>query len=931
VKIRVYDHPMIRCQAQDLDAPSLAEWLLQRYGAVQERRLQIYAGQVCGANELELTPAAIMAANAPEYVVLESPGDGGFITSLVISAVLSVASKILAPDPTMPANVNRTQQSPNNSLGARENQVRLLQRVEDIYGTVKAIPSLMMQTYIKYVGTRQVEYGYYCISRGYLDVTDVKDGESFLSEIQGSSAAIYAPFTSPNSGHAPQALVGDPIIDAIVTVRRSVETDGFTLKALNQIQLTPGEGYRFHRGGGSEGPLDVIVQEHKWPNFNAIAEVGQTVTVAPFSDAYTLSQEAECVGADRKYIDRGVSPSLFRDLLPGGEVTFSGWIAPQNNGTFIIATKVDDFTITVTSGSQVDEVREIPTLVTVHAVPDRSSYWGTRTITEVRDGAVVLDGVVFARDLGVTDVYRHVNIAVDNGLSDWTDWVTLPDANRNQVWFNVIATQGMKADAGGESPVFINFQAQIEQLDGGLSPTGNVEDVLGGIGGATSDQIGETLERVTGWTGPARARMRRVTPYLWQFPGTIIDEIKWSDLYSVAPVTKAHFGNKTTIHTVTRATPRATSVRSRQLNCIASRRLPRWTGSGFSGAFDAEGRHVSGTIEATNYLHDIIAAICLDPKIGRREVGELDMVQMSAQVDLAYAVHASIPRFNYTFDSEETSLEEMIFRVADAGSCTAYRQNGRIRLFFDRAQAASTALISHRNSRPGSQTITRVFANDADYDGVEFVYQDPDTGQAETIRLPTDGDYTKLKRFEIPGIRNFAQAWLRANRELAKLRGQRISVQVDMTTDARSLLPGARVDIVDNTVFASFDGEVVGKEDFELELSRDVTFTPAVDHSIVLMCRDGSLESIRVTPGSEPNRVVLQHAPVEAVVTQEGQDGIRTIFSFAADDARQAQAYQVTEIGASDGQYMQVRAINYDAGFYSADTLPIPPRDSVIN
>jgi len=929
VKIRVYDHPMRRDQAQHYEADSLAAWLLQRFGPSQQVGLEIYEGEICRARQLEMTPQAILGATGQEYVVLVSPGDPGTITSLVISAVLSVAAKILAPDPTMPANVNRTQQSPNNALGARENQVRLLQRVEDIYGTVKAIPSLMMQTYTKYVGTRQVEYGYYCISRGYLDVTDIKDGESFISEIGGASAAVYAPFTSPNSGHSPQALIGAPIIDAIVSVRRSVETDGFTLKAQNQIQLEPLDTYVFHKGGGSEGPNDVLVQGNKRPNFNAISEVGQTITIGAIDASYTASQEAQCIGADRKYIDSGVVPTLFTRLRPGDHVEFSGWFSPQNNGTFTVATKEDDFTITVTSGAQVDETRTLPNLVTVHGVPDYSAFSGTRTITEVRDGAVALDGVMWPGDFSET---IPVAVVVNNGLSDWTDWVTLPDVSRNQVWFNVIAPQGMRGDAGGgETPLSVIFQGQVEQLDGSLNPTGNVEDAFGTLSGATSDQIGETLERVTAWTGPARARMRRVSPYLWLFPGTIVDEIKWADLYSVAPVDKPHFGNKTTIHTVTRATPRATSVRSRQLNCIASRRLPKWTGSGFSGAFDVEGRHVSGTIQATSYLHEVIAAICLDPKIGRRDISELDMVQMSAQVDLAYAVHPSMPSFNYTFDSEETSLEEMIYRVADAGGCTAYRQNGRMRLFFDRAQAASTALISHRNTRPASQTITRVFANDADYDGVEFVYQDPDTQQAETIRLPADGDYTKLKQFEIPGIRNFAQAWLRANRELAKLRGQRISIQVDMTTDARSLLPGSRVSIVDNTVFASFDGEVVGQHDFELELSRDVTFTPSVNHSIVLMRRDGSLESINVTPGSEPNRVVLQHAPAEAIVTEEGQDGIRTIFSFAADDARQAQAFQVTEIGSSDGQYMQVRAINYDATFYAMDAAPIPPRDSVIN
>ena len=41
-------------------------------------------------------------------------------------------------------------------------------------------------------------------------------------------------------------------------------------------------------------------------------------------------------------------------------------------------------------------------------------------------------------------------------------------------------------------------------------------------------------------------------------------------------------------------TLRATTMKTRQLNCLVSRRLPIYDGAGFSGAFDADGRHVAG-------------------------------------------------------------------------------------------------------------------------------------------------------------------------------------------------------------------------------------------------------------------------------------------------------------------------------------------------
>src|SRR5207237_6425469 len=154
-----------------------------------------------------------------------------------------------------------------------------------------------------------------------------------------------------------------------------------------------------------------------------------------------------------------------------------------------------------------------------------------------------------------------------------------------------------------------------------------------------------------------------------------------------------------------------------------------------------------------------------------------------------------------------------------------------------------------------------------DYDGVELVYMDPDTEAQETIRLPLDGSATKYKRVEVSGIRSYAQAWFRANREYQRLRYQRKSIETVVTTDARALLPNSRVLIVDNTRFRSWDGEVREQNGLELTLSRSVEFMPGEPHSIVLQKRDGTPQSLAVTAGSASNKVVLAGPPAEAIVT----------------------------------------------------------------
>jgi len=922
MKIRLYEHPLAVVAPQVFEADSLAQWLIDHYGDAPTVKVQVFAGEPSAETEITDDVKALLAGDVPAYTVLQSPGGIELTAFQIIMIVIAVATIVLTPKPEMPgAAINRTQSSANNALASRENKVRLLERVEDIYGAVKSIPSLMMPTYNKYIGHKKYEYGYYCISRGYCDVAALKDGDTLISEISGAAASVYHPFASPNSG-TPVLQVGDAIIDNVLTAARAIEVDGITLKALNQVQLPTSGVYSFSATG-------VISQAAKNPNFNSVCAIGDSVTVTMSNYAPSSTGSVSVVGSTKVYSDSEAHP--FIDVRPGDTVIFSGFANSGNNGSFLVTASTPGSTsfsvytpgtITVGTGTHVTETASAAT-----ATISPYNYSGTYTVASADDGSVALSGTWTRPISGIT---CGIQIA---GVTEYTDWITLPDADRTQVWANVTAPNGMYKDSGGKSVAAVEFAIEIERLNPTtMLPTGAAETVTGSLSGSVTDERADTIETTTAWTGPARVRMRRTTPYDYGWSGTVMDEIKWADLYSITPVSNVHFGNKTTVHTITQATARATAVKTRQLNCIASRKLPIYNGSTFSGAFDATGRHISGSIAATSKLVDIIAAVSVDPKIGARSLSiEIDMAQIWGVQQQLDAWNPVCGQFNYTFDSDNTSFEETLILISNAGFCVAYRQNGKIRLALDKAQTASTALFTHRNKKPKSETITRSFASDSDYDGVQFVYVDPDSDTSETISLPIDGSATKYKKFEIAGIRNFTQAWYRASREYAKLRGQRISIETTTTPDARSLLPNARIDVVDNTRFKSYDGEVVGQSGLELTLSQDVQFTPDAAHSIVLMKRDGSLQSMACTAGSAANKVILSSLPAEAIVTQYGADGIRTIFSFAADSARGSMAYLVQEIDISDGQYCTVRAINYSADYYASDTALVPSADSVIS
>lgn len=921
--VKHYKHPFMGGFPHVCETANIGEWLLETFGQNPSVTVQVFEGEPSAETEITRDIPALVRSDAEYYTVLESPGGAMPAIWMVMSALaaatalVAVAAIALTNTPSYNGGLpNRTSKSPNNELADRSNKVRILERIEDIYGTVRSIPSLIAPTYTKYINNIQYEYAYFCVGRGYYAIDDIRDGETLLSDIDGARAAVFDPFTSPNSGDSPIMSIGGSIEDGVITVKRSNEVDGITLRALNQVQLQDSQPYDFVPAATAGTAGDFLRQNDAQPTFESIAAPGDTITITmpEFTGTVTASSTDNSFNTADTFTSLGLSN--------GDQVTVSGFADPANHGTFTVST-VSPHKLEV-SATLVDE-----TASATMANTDRSQFNGVYEIASINGNTCVLTTATWTteyNDLTAT-------IKLDGQIAEWSDWVTLAEVDRNQVWANVVAINGMYKDGGdGKIVTTVAFEFEIERLDSDLNPTGNVEVVTDSLSGGSADVKATTVETVTSFTGPCRFRCRRTTPADYDFAGVVVDEIKLADLYSVSPIDKNDFGNITTVQTVTKATLRALAAKERQLNCLASRLLPIYDGSGFSGSFDSTGRLVSGSISATSRFIDIMAAISLDPAIGNRSLStDVDISQIYSVYQQVAAWGSEYAEFNHTFDDDNLSYEETVRMIANAVFCVPYRQNGKIRFAFDTAQTNPVVpTFCHRNKKPDSETITRNFAADANYDGVELVYMDPETERNETIKLPLDGSATKYKKVEVPGIRNFAQAWMRASREYERLKNQRVVIETTATTDARALLPNSRIDIVDDTRFKRFGGEVLAVDGLTLTLSQPVEFAPGEPHSILLKRRNGDSEGITVTPGPTAYKVVLQSLPQETIVTTPGEDGIRTIYSFASDSQREKQAWLVQEIIPQDKQYVQVRAINYSVAYYQHDYLPIPDKNTVI-
>lgn len=243
----------------------------------------VYAGGISADNNVTEDFERLASARPEElFHIVESAGGGNILDSGAFKifvdplGVTKQILKLVSPQPSTGSNFANAQgQSPNNSLTDRNNKPRPYERAYDICGTVQSIPNDLMTVYKLYNAAGiVVEYGYYCVGRGPLDTpaSGITDGDTKMSEITGSSAAVYPPFVTPNNG-SPSVLVGDAISEKLYITVTSNEIDGATLKAPNELATNVGDVATASLTGSTGRITDATGDSE----FNAYTRPGDTV------------------------------------------------------------------------------------------------------------------------------------------------------------------------------------------------------------------------------------------------------------------------------------------------------------------------------------------------------------------------------------------------------------------------------------------------------------------------------------------------------------------------------------------------------------------------------------------------------------------------------------------------------------------------------
>ena len=517
----------------------------------------------------------------------------------------------------------------------------------------------------------------------------------------------------------------------------------------------------------------------------------------------------------------------------------------------------------------------------------------------------------------------------------------VPGGARNfEVWLDLTAPKGLAQGDKLNKDRTVNLQFTFEEIDAAGLPTGpsflypvtltdNNRDSrywtfkVGEADGLTLD----TRYRVKG------ERLTDTDPTTI----TIVDDINWQRLAGIQDITAPDDTGTTRALVETRATSQVAALQERQFNVRATRRLVTWDGS------DVVGDIATGEgLTPSRRMADAFLHYMLDPELGARSVASVDVTALYAVQDKLDAVfNGAKGEFSYTFDNRDTPALEELRLIVQAARCFMFREGSQFSVIRDEAQPVARGLVNRRNKLPDAETRTVRFNRPLDNDGVQLEYDDIEDGRARVITLPDDlpptdehaGAPAAVNPLKIDGvgIRQYVQAYDRAQYEYRRLIYNRVSVESSTSMDGLLFPLNARIQHVDGTRLRKVesDGEVLRVDGRKVYTSQRCEFLPGVGYTVTLRSEDGApIAPIPVTalPGAECG-FTLSRDPGIDIVTR-GVKGYQrgTLYSFGPDGNELAEAYLLQRKTPSADGNVALEMINYAAEYYAADDREPPAK-----
>ena len=430
-------------------------------------------------------------------------------------------------------------------------------------------------------------------------------------------------------------------------------------------------------------------------------------------------------------------------------------------------------------------------------------------------------------------------------------------------------------------------------------------------------------------------RCRRTSDHNFGSEGQVVDDVKIKDVYSQSGSTLEDFGNVTTVYSKTIGTEGSLALKKRKLNILATRMLRCYDKDG--DYIVSNGTKYSGSNPpylATNRIDHILVNVLRDSLIGNIPSSQIDFTGLYtltknisnyfASGDIfttgsGYPLIVNATQFNYTFDKTDMSVYEMLRLICNVCHITPYPELNKFRFSFESSDMDASLLFNHRNKVPASQTRTVSFGSRESYDGLELNWVNPNRNDVtETYKIPSTGSAINPVKLETGGIRNERQAFRIAWRSFFKMKYQTIVDEFEALPESSLLFRNQRIFSADNTRSDTIDGEIVARSGFVLTLSQPADLSTMTDPYIYLQHKDGTVQALPITQGSDNYHVVFSGTLTNSLVT-DPEYYAQTIYQIWGSNDGREKSFLIEERSPTDSGNNKIKALLYDRIFYLAD------------
>ena len=875
------------------------------------------------------------------FIIVNEPKGIELVVAGIISLVVGVAVALLMPTPAIPSTTGATG-STNNSFSDRTNKPNIDGAIDDIYGTVEAIPKLLTAPYLYYKDGIEIEELVMTPGLGFYQIPSetFKDGDTPFSEITGSQYEQFDPSIAVDSGviftEAPFAGKKSNSINGQTLLNPNLEksnTDGFYFVYPNKIVSLPNNIERINILRFGQPLRDYVDFRDNFSAGENIIVTGASYGVADetLSGSAIIKASGELIVTTNKNI---VEPNNFKSIF-----LHSALFTDATNGTLDFAAQYDVTSIVksvnATDSSQFDYIITLDNadaingnfaLVTADLTSQVSATLTKNSAGMSLDGEYLIETV---NELEITLVApgdendewdklelvdnqstqgTYPNIGLSGSQENWIGWFKSDTPKATEFSANFVAQNGLYQ---GKYAKRVDVQVDIQQINDAGVPIGAITsytDTLQGISN-NRDSVGLTIRQQLGFTGAFQFRVRRTNDN-----GTgqdLVDEVKIRDFYA-GRVGQTVYDGFTVIRTKMQATEKALGVKERRVNCIVTRLLHSWRG-GTKSVYR----------EATNVAANTIAHLALSANIGRLTTDYIDIASIYEVFDqmIDYFGNEEPAWFCYTFDDKNMSAKEKLAVVADAIFSTLYHQGGsRLYMQFERKVDMPKLLFNHRNKDPENPEVwTRSGGIENDYDGVEVEYISPIDDTKKTIRLPSE-TIQNPKKVTLTGVRSELQATIHAHRAWNKLQYQRVGVKFNAYAEADLITKRDPILLAKNINCRYVDGEVMRQDALVLTLSQAFEIPENETAYIHLQMTDATVDVIElVGNGDNSHQVILSRASVQALST--GQAMYNTPYIITCSNKTRQSMFLVAEKSTAGVQRSEITVVNYDDHYYDGDHL----------